>query len=331
MSLLLNTKCRNEYTFEGYPLLRKIASKLASILNFFEKPLIEYYCKQSTQYQPIFIIGVPRSGSTILFQVITNTFDVLYPTNLVDIFQKNFFLGFIISETLLSNRAHNCFTSFNGRTYHCGLNAPNECEDLFSNWILDFKNYIPPNKIPKTTIQEIKQIIYSVINKYKRSIIFKNLRFSLQLELISVIAPNSKFIFIKRNPLYTSQSIMLAKRREGFSENKVWYLRPSNFKGLEILNPFEQTVKQVFFLEKQIHMDLSLFPNENHLIIKYEDMFNNFESLLKEVHKFVGQNIKIRGKIKNPFLKNNNNQKLNDEDFNILKREVNRLDWDEYS
>ncbi len=76
-----------------------------------EKNKIEKYGNQPLKHPPIFIIGAPRTGSTILYQTLTNKLDILYIDNLVDKFHRNLFFGFWLSSKLYKHKPHNCFTS----------------------------------------------------------------------------------------------------------------------------------------------------------------------------------------------------------------------------
>ena len=67
---------------------------IAKVLRFFISKLsfitsLENLTLKKIEYQreyPVFIIGLPRSGSTLLFQLLINNFKFSYFTNLVNVF-----------------------------------------------------------------------------------------------------------------------------------------------------------------------------------------------------------------------------------------------------
>ena len=63
------------------------------IIALWEKPKAAEYANKPLMHQPVFIIGAPRTGSTILYQGLTNYIDVLYIDNLTSRLYKNFFFG----------------------------------------------------------------------------------------------------------------------------------------------------------------------------------------------------------------------------------------------
>ena len=57
--------------------LNQLAKFISPIIRRRELPKIQDYGKKNLQHQPVFIIGAPRTGSTILYQALTNLYDVL--------------------------------------------------------------------------------------------------------------------------------------------------------------------------------------------------------------------------------------------------------------
>ena len=193
--------------FKLYNYQNKFLGLLSSI---FQRKITKYENKSladvkfSSEYSPIFIVGSPRTGSTIVFEKLTNELDVLYPNNLSWKFYKNFFFSFLLSKKLFNNKAHNCFDSDHGGTLGCGWNAPSECGTFWRKWIdIDNKNFYDFDSLTQKQKNEIKEDIYSVINYFDKPILFKNLVTGQMMRVLSQIFPNAKFINTKR--LYSNQ------------------------------------------------------------------------------------------------------------------------------
>jgi len=300
------------------------------LIKQFEKSKIEYYASRCEKNVPVFIIGAPRTGSTILYQILTNTFDVLYINNLVCKLYRNLHFGFWLSNIIFHKKPHNCFISEYGDSVNCGYNAPCECGEFWYRWLPKNKHFIAKGEIQKESIKEIRNNIFSVINKYDKPLIFKNMNAGQRLGLISEIAPNAKIIFIKRNPLYTAQSILQTRRGIFNDISKWWSLMPQNYDELVDLNPYEQVAKQIYYLEKQIYMDSTLFSKENFFTLTYEQLCNDYIDVMNKIHYFLGNGIQKRKNAKTPQIKFSNSQKLEDTVFSKLKTEINKLDWYDY-
>ena len=292
----------------------------------------KYYTKYSNQplkYQPVFIIGAPRTGSTILYQTLTNQLDVLYVDNLVCRFDKTFFFGFWLSDKLFKYKAHNCFKSNHGDTSKCGLHAPSECGSFWYRWLPTDRHFIDYDDITDEMIEEIRQEITTVINYFNKPIVFKNLNMGQRLRLLQKCFPEAKFIFIKREPLFTAQSILKAKRKVGIKDDEFWSVMPRNIKELERLDSYKQIIKQIFYLEKQIIEDKNLFDGKSFLDLEYKNLGDDFDDTLNISQSFIGR------KSKDIFQKADIKltEKISLEDIEILKfkEEIDKLDWDNYN
>ena len=268
-------------------IVRGILNLFAPLIKKWEKKYFEKYANLPPKHQPVFIIGAPRTGSTILYQTITNQLDVLYIDNLICWFNRNLFFGFWLSDKFFNRKAHNCFKSNHGDTSSCGLHAPSECGGFWYRWLPSDRHFIDYDDITDDIVKEIREEITTVINYFDKPLVFKNLNAGQRLRLLSKCFPDAKFIFAKRDPLFTAQSILKAKRKLKISDDKYWGILSRNFKELESLNYPEQIIKQIFYIEKQIDEDSKLFDVKNFLNIEYLKLGNHFNNILSECQRFV--------------------------------------------
>ncbi|WP_430811369.1 MULTISPECIES: sulfotransferase [unclassified Carboxylicivirga] len=308
-----------------YWLIRRLLKYSAPLLHQLEQPSIKKYGSQACAHQPVFIIGPPRTGSTILYQTLTQKLDVLYVDNLVNMSRGATWFGFWLSRRLFCNKGHNSSSSEHGRTQ--GLHAPNE--GLFwYKWLPKGHDFIDFGEIKPTAINQLRQLINALMNRYKTPIVFKNLTFSVRLRLIKELYPKARIIYIKREPLYVAQSIIRSKEKDGLALQEVWSVKPREVEQLKkCSNNIQQAVRQVYYIEKQIEQDLKLFDKEQCMIINYEHL--NVDALIHEVQAFTG--CKLRPNQEVIQLKVSNRQQIDDAQFDALKQEIEQLDWKSYS
>jgi len=302
---------------------------LSPFIKKWEQKYYDKYARQPLKYQPVFIIGAPRTGSTILYQTLTNQLDVLYIDNLICRFDKTLFFGFWLSDKLFKNKAHNCFSSNHGDTSKCGLHAPSECGSFWYRWLPTDRHFIDYDDITDEMVDEIRKEITAIINYYDKPIVFKNLNMGQRLRLLKKCFPESKFIFIKREPLFTAQSILKAKRKIGIKDNEFWSVMPKNIKVLEQLNSYEQIVKQIFYIEKQIEKDKSLFKSKSFLDLDYRQFGNSFDNTLNICQAFIGKENK--NIFQKADIKLTEKISLDNKDILEFQREISKLDWDKYN
>jgi len=315
----------NKY-FDPKKYIINLSLRLSTIISIWEKWKIEKYSKLSLKHQPVFIIGAPRTGSTILYQVLTNQLDVLYIDNLTCIFSKNFFYGFWLSNKLFGQNAHNNFKSYHGNTAQYGLRAPGECGGYWYKWLPKDHHFIDYDEITDEMVHEIRREITAVTNYFDKPIIFKNLNAGQRIRLLTRCFPNAKFIFITRDKLMTAQSILLSRRKLGINEKEFWSIKPKNFEQLSKLSTTKQIVQQIYYLEKQIVEDQRLVKQNNFRKINYEELSSG--SLMKNVKKFVGA---VPRKDAVSFeIKTNNKIALTKAEIAEFRRLIDELDWKTY-
>jgi hypothetical protein len=293
--------------------------------------VINSYASEPEAAQPLFILGVPRSGTTITYQIISNYFNVLYPDNLVYLCRENPFLGFDLSNRIFREKPHNCFRSKQGNTMDCGLHAPSQ-EPFF------WKPYT--NKLATRTQnigvlsdvekKEIYTNLFSVINKFKKPMVMKGSAVGNNLNVFLEIFSNAKFIQFTRNPLYTAQSLFMTTQKMGGDFENTWMrrIKPYNHQKIrEAQSVYRKIALYVFALYKQNMEDLKNISEENYVSFSYEELCSSMNMVLEKVHTLLGAHERTRENIAMPSLKKNNTQKLSDSDFSSLAEEINSLNW----
>jgi hypothetical protein len=287
----------------------------------FERRGIARYSQKKPEFRPVFIIGPPRSGSTILYQLITEYLNVLFIDNLNNMAREIPWFGFWLSHTVFGEKSHHSFRSYHGNTK--GLHAPNE--GLFwYNWLPKSRHLVEPEEINYKSKQQMRDLIYALINKYQKPLIFKNLSFAVRLPLIHQLFPNAKIIYIKRDPLFVAQSIFMAKKKSNLPDTKLWSIQPREAQALGQYSPEKQAVHQTYHLYQQIEEDLSAFPSDQTFTLRYETI-NQTQVVIDDLKPF----LKCTSRINKPVqpVSPNNKQQCNNQVFETLKHETYQLVW----
>ncbi len=278
---------------------------------------------------PVFIIGAPRTGSTILYQLLTNELNVTYIDNLVDIFYRNFFTAFKMSSRLFGSKPHNCFKSVHGNTWKCGLHAPSECGEFWYQWLPRERHYVTAKDVSKKVLENIRGNIIAPITHFGKPFVLKNLNAGLRLSLMHASIPEAKFIFVKRDPVDTAISILNGREKVHGTLDKWWSLIPPDYEDLLTLSPAQQVVNQIYRIEKQIVSDLTLFPEDHSIEVNYQDIMTSYKDMIEKMREFIGVDTQYRQGVENPNLREQKGSKhrLKSE----LEAIVKDFDWNNYS
>lgn len=239
---------------------------------FFLSPLIRFFWRGTgggkSIHAPVFIVGAPRTGSTIFYQAITNYFDVLYFDNVVAFWFRTILFGFKRSFKKYANAPHNCFTAAHGATV--GGHSPSECGEFWYRWLPRDQHFV--EKADPTIASAIRQEVHEVCNYFGKPLVFKNLNVGQRLRLVLEAFPDARIIFIRRDPRFVLRSILSARRKLGVKAGRWWSVRPPRFEEYLNLPEVEMCAAQIFHIERQVLEDLALFPKKNIFIVDYNEM-----------------------------------------------------------
>ncbi len=317
--------------FQKWWYIRSILKYSSPLFSPLEKHYINKYGHQVPDQPCLFIIGPPRSGSTILYQLVTSMLDVEYVDNLANLARNNPYLGSRLSKLFYAGVSHRNYTSEHGSTTGGGLHAPAE-PLLFYKWFPKDRHFTTVSDLDPHQIGEFRKTIYAMINRAGKPLVIKNLSFSLRLQALREILPEAKYVVIRRDPLYTSQSILMAMRKVQHPEHQVWGILPRDFRRLEKLEQHEMVVRQVHEIERQISQDLKGIPEQNILYTDYELLEHRYQDILKEISALIRSGSATGADPvsdpSHPHIKVKNRILLPEKEIGILKKHIASLDWE---
>ena len=315
----------------AYFVLRRLLKYSSPLIGHLQKTSVKSMASAGEVAQPVFILGVPRSGTTITYQIISNYYNILYTDNLVFFCRENPFLGFWLSNKFFGDKPHNCFKSERGNTMECGLHAPNQDPVFWKKYIHKLAGRTNKNDVlTERDKQKIYSHVFSVINKYKKPLIMKGAAVGNNLSVFLKIFPHARFIQFTRDPLYTAQSLLQTTKKMGVDFEDAWMkrIKPYNYNTiLETPSVFRKIALYVHALYQQNAEDLKQVSERNYVSFSYEELCASMNNVLEKSGKLLGYHTELRDNPELPVLTNQNVQKINDADFNKLGEAVNSLNW----
>ncbi len=260
---------------------------------------IEAIARKGTapKYPVIFIVGAPGSGGTLLMQWLASTGLFSYPSNLIARFYKAPYLGAKIQrmltdpelafrEEVMLPGADNeeFFSSDLGQTR--GLFAPNEFKAFFKHVFgVDEDNCHKTD--PKATTD--KPYVLSELAAFEsvlnRPLVFKAGPLNAHISFLNALLPNAIFLFLKRHPYFTAQSIYLARERM-FGDASRWsFYKVPQYETLRGQTAFKQVAGQVWFSNKLIGEQLAQLPAAKQIVLDYREFCRSPRSIWQRVNK----------------------------------------------
>jgi len=261
--------------FRVIGLMQRLFSKMVTLIHYF--PIYLFFRLKSSALESdtsslVFIVGAPRTGSTILYQALTNCYDLKYIDNLAASWYKNLPFGMWLSNKKFGLLPHNNYFANHGNTAEFGEHAPSECGDFWYRWLSKDDHFVDSGETLRKAIKQIRSELTQVRSMFGLPLMFKNLNMGQRLRLIKQFAPEAKVVFIRRDPRFVVRSILKARAKENVAEHEWWSVKPKNFHELLELPETEMCAAQVFYIEEQIKQDLQLFPQDSVKTIQYNDL-----------------------------------------------------------
>lgn len=152
----------------------------------------------------VLIVGPPRSGTTLMYQVLAHCLDVSFPTNLSAMFPKS-----TLTMNGASKKPSADFQSFFGQTAR--MNGPNDAFHIWNRWLGDDR-YRTRVDLSDAESNEMRQFFAAWTAKYDKPFLNKNNRNVNAVPYLAKQLPNVYFIAVLRDPVCVARSLIHARQ-----------------------------------------------------------------------------------------------------------------------
>ena len=276
-------------TLEWAKSLSRLAARLVfGPLGRLEDMLLPDY---QLAHSPVFIIGPPRSGTTMLCQLLNYALATCYFGNLASRLRVQGIRNppVVLSAWLtklfrLMDKRVETFKSDYGRTRWLG--NPSDSVMIWQHW---FPNrYIDTGEFPADARRAVYQAVAGTERVFGRPFVDKTVENCTRLRALVEIFPTALFIRCSRNPLAVAQSSYIARLKTESPQDHWWpNTRPREYETLRHKSIVEQICGQVYFLEQNIAQGLAVVSPERILTINYKSVCMNPQHEINRIADFM--------------------------------------------
>lgn len=266
---------------------------IPQIYKYIFGPLEAIKMRQSNlklQNRPVFIVGAPRSGTTLLYQIITQAWQFSYFSE----YAANIpWAAVTVTRNKIQefDKDNNNFDSSYGHPE--GNFAPGEAGRFWNRWFPTEKRHGYSYVDDKFLNPQQKQIIYQTVANLEHLIgapfINKNVKNCVRIRALNDVFPQALFIHIERNMNENAASILQMRKKKTGNVDKWLGVMPKNIDDLLQLGGHEQIIAQLHFLKKNIVEDINAL-NCNYFHIQYESLCNEPNKVLNQLTAFFEAN-----------------------------------------
>lgn len=211
---------------------------------------------------PVFILGVPRSGTTLLYQIMARSMEFSVITNLMALTPR-----FMLRLARFSNaRVPGKDTPLVPGSYGFlpGLHSPSEAGKVMEKWFLPSGG--------KFHGRQARAMFAGLTARTGRPVLVKSLSLTTRLREVAEAVPEARLVVLQRDPRFVVQSLV-----RGFSDTEIaadqWEgVRPPGYEDLPDMTLARQAAWQVGELTKILEQAQSHFHADRILRLTYEDL-----------------------------------------------------------
>ena len=252
----------------------------------------------------IVLVATPRSGSTLMYQILCHSFSGYYLSNLSHLLYKLPLIGGVISGIICNHHVSD-FKSTNG--FVGGLTGPAEGLHFWQYWfgcgLSEAKNKQSQHLAKHINRRRYLHKVFSLLGKPHKPIITGYLGHLICLDEMIKEFPKAIYIKLNRDPVDNTMSILKSKQPPNEFGRSVFPEECDPFDE----NVIHQTTSQVYWLNKK----LDQLDADRVFTIRYEELCDRPQDTMQSLLKFCnscGLDLSLRAELKDRFLRKEPNQ-----------------------
>jgi hypothetical protein len=223
---------------------------------------------------PILIVGCPRSGTTLLSQLMTTCFQVSYISNAAYRYYRTpLSASWKWRDAILAYQSS--FSSDYGRTK--GPGEPNEADRFWKQWFPKDERPVDADYLSPRAIADMRAVICGLERILGGPFVNKHVGHSVRMRAFARAFSNVRFLWVQRDPLVTARSILKARhdrvaRGRQQQVEDWWSARPREIDRLLGRPVLEQVCGQVYYINRNIEEDAATLGGDRCLALSYEQL-----------------------------------------------------------
>lgn len=278
-SLFLRDNDKRTAVFQRNVNLEILLTELSQYLGPLELEIEKRFIAPSMP--PLFLVGNPRSGTTVFMQFLSLTGQFAIPTNLLSRFYYAPYLGAKIQQLLTDRRFDykgqlTDFTCSFDPSSSLGNSSsalgPHEFTHFWRRFLPNYDlEFLNEEQLCYVDQDGLRKGIAAIEHVFEKPFAAKAFILQYNVDLLSSIFTKCLILYFARNSLFIMQSIL--KAREAYYGNREiwWSVKPKEYELLKDMDVYHQIAGQVYFTELAIEKGLRTTPAANQLMVQYED------------------------------------------------------------
>ncbi len=226
----------------------------------------------------VFILGLPRSGTTLVYQYIVHRLQAAYFTS--DVGRHPYSPVLATERQKKRNPPYvSDFTSIYGRAR--GAMAPREAGSFWLRFfdVDDYQSFGDISAADAETMRRTVRAIQALFNG--AFFVNKNVKHVMRIDALAKIFPSSRFLVVRRDLRDVALSCLRARVITLGNVERWFSVKPRSYEMLKALDPAEQVARQVVDLEADLEKDLAELESGRVGFLDYEEFCSRPDTVIE--------------------------------------------------
>lgn len=229
---------------------------------------------------PVFVLGAPRSGTTLLYQLLVEGLDVGWLAN-AHLRDASDVCRIERDERPRAGRRASNWSSSHGVTGEPW--GPSEAGEYWYRFVPREPHQLGDADATPRRIRALRAGVRAFMDACGTSVVFKNVFHTLRIPVLAAALPEARFVLIERDEGANARSLLAGRRARGGIDTW-WSARPSGEEAVRAATPCEQVVWQVRRMNRVARQELSALHPDRWLAVGYDELCRDPGALLERVH-----------------------------------------------
>ncbi len=235
----------------------------------------------------VFIVGPPRSGTTLLYELLVTRFRFGYISNAA---HRLYLTPAAATQAarpwILKWRGD--YTSTHGAIH--GWGAPCEGGWIWNRWMPQ-AHWLDETAASYLPTPMMRCTAYAIAGSLNGPFLNKNVMHSVHMRVLDRVFPRCVFIEIRRNVADNVRSILRLRQHRNHGRNSTEWIsvKPRRWREFADADPVTQACAQVLLTHETIHADAAFLGSDRLLTIGYESLCAHPEVMLQKIAAFLNR------------------------------------------
>lgn len=250
------------------------------LLGAMESLLLRHGADADPSSPQLFILGLPRTGTTLVYQYIVHRLGVAYFTNGCGRYHRSPCLVTRIQRALHGEYVSD-FESEYGKVE--GPVAPREAGSVWARFF-GYEPYVEAGDVAPGDRETLRRTVRCVERTFDGApFVNKNVKHMLRIPALADVFPRGRFLVVERSRSDAALSVLRGRYRRVGDPERWWSVRPPDYEEIRRLGPVEQVARQLDSLERKLDADLRGLAPDRVLRCRYEAFCRDPEEVARVV------------------------------------------------